>query len=276
MRGSHGVPFLMYHVLGDEDLDADQRYVIASRDFAAQLAYLDGSYEVQSVGGALATPPGVRPRVVLTFDDGNASDLEIAAPLLVERGFGATFYAVPGLLGRRGFLSVPQLRELARLGLEIGSHSMSHQYLTDLDDRRLEREVRGSKERLEDLLGRPVLHFACPGGRVDARVEKFVRAAGYASLATSHIGTNAPDTDPFRLTRVPVYGHTRLPEFARICRGEGLFQKRLVELGLGTAKKVMGNRGYERFRRFVLGSRQAGGSMMPSSRDSMASGHRTS
>src|SRR5208283_5086967 len=62
-------------------------------------------------------------------------------PILQQCDFAATFFITTGFLEKRGYLSKPQLRELSGLGFEIGCHSMTHPYLTDLDDQGLHREI---------------------------------------------------------------------------------------------------------------------------------------
>ena len=68
-----------------------------------------------------------------------------AAPILQEFGFGATFYITVGFLGKPGYLSEAQVRNLSSLGFEIGCHSLTHPYLTDLDDSFLHDETVRSK-----------------------------------------------------------------------------------------------------------------------------------
>jgi peptidoglycan/xylan/chitin deacetylase (PgdA/CDA1 family) len=195
--------------------------------------------------------------VVVTFDDGAESDYTVAAPLLLEHGFGATFYVVPGLLGHAGYMTAAQLRELHAMGFEVGSHSLTHRYLTDVDAAALRDEVLGSKQRLEDLLGEPVRHFACPGGRVNRAVTAAVKEAGYGSLATSRFGQNGAATDPYRLARVAVFRHSTLAQFESVCRGQGLLARRMADTVLAAAKTALGNGTYDRFRRLVLGGRTA-------------------
>jgi peptidoglycan/xylan/chitin deacetylase (PgdA/CDA1 family) len=247
--------FLMYHEIGDVP-HAELRYTVSEPGFRQQLVDLAaGGYEVVGVGQALARPEGRRPRIVMTFDDGAATDHEVAALLLARHGFGATFYVVPTFLGRAGYMTQAQLVELADGGFEVGSHSMTHAYLSDLTDSRLESEVAGSKRRLEQILGRPVRHFACPGGRVSGRVRAAVVAAGYESLATSRTGVARTGADVFALPRVAMYRHTSAAEFGRICRGEGLFTRRLPEIARGFAKQFLGNHSYDRLRRLLLSHR---------------------
>jgi peptidoglycan/xylan/chitin deacetylase (PgdA/CDA1 family) len=269
------VAYLMYHQIGDPR-PSEARYAVSVPAFRAQMAHLaQAGHEVLSVGEALARPETEAARVVLTFDDGSATDLLVAAPLLSAHRFGATFYVVPGLLGTPGFLSAEQLAALADQGFEIGSHSMTHRYLSDLGARELWWEVYESKRALEQTLGATVHHFACPGGRVNGDVVRAVQDAGYRTLATSHVGTNTASTDPYRLTRIAVHRRTELPEFARLCRGQGLRRRILQERVLGAAKHALGNRAYDRVRRLLLRSQRMPPASPPSS-DSMTTGCRTS
>src|ERR1017187_8763640 len=116
------------------------RYVVSESAFRSQISWLrESGWAGLSVGQALEGP---RERAVaITFDDGTETDLIVAAPLLKAAGFQATFYITVGFLGQRGYLSPAQLRELAQLGFEIGCHSMTHPYLSDLDSRGLQREI---------------------------------------------------------------------------------------------------------------------------------------
>ena len=224
------------------------RYVVREEDLRRQVAWLRAEgFCGLSVSEALRRT-NQAPSIAMTFDDGCETDLIVAAPLLKEAGFGATFYVVTTFLGRPGYLSPAQLRELCELGFEAGCHSMTHSYLTDLDPEKLRTEIAGAKGRLEQLLGRPVQHFSCPGGRWDRRVAMMAREAGYCSVATSRVGRNSSATDPFRLARLSVLRCTKMDQFARWCRAEGLFVLRAREAFLSAAKVVLGNSTYERLR----------------------------
>jgi peptidoglycan/xylan/chitin deacetylase (PgdA/CDA1 family) len=258
--------FLMYHELEvpGRPLCREEkgyvRYVIPAATFRRQLEQLRGlRLRGVSVGEALAATADPQPRVAVTFDDGSETDLLVAAPLLREFGFTATFYVVAGFVGRCGYLSESQLRELADAGLEVGCHSMSHAFLTDLDAAGLRVEVAEAKERLEQMLGRPVEHFSCPGGRWSPRVARAARDAGFRSVATSRIGKNAAHTDPFNLARVAVQRGTSAASLDRLCRGRGLWRLWLRNHCLAAAKGLLGNRFYDRFRAAVLGHTPVGG-----------------
>ena len=142
--------------------------------------------------------------VVLTFDDGYASHFELVAPLLVRYRFSGTFFISVGLVGRPGYLTWDQLRKLAFLGMEIGSHGITHTPLTQLSDADLTRELVESKTQLEAQLGIPVRSLAAPGGFWNRAVADAVTKAGYEAAWVSTIGTNGADTNPLALRRVVV------------------------------------------------------------------------
>ena len=246
--------FLMYHELARpgrpacEDDPGYLRYVVGEEDFRRHLSALKAAgVRGVSVGRALGhSGEDDAPRVCLTFDDGCETDLLFAAPLLEGFGWGATFYVVAGFVGRRGYLAPAQVRELAERGFEVGSHSMTHRLLTGLGDEEVRRELSESKERLEQWAGRAVEHFSCPGGRWAARVSAAARAAGYRSVATSRVGANGREADPFRLARVAVRRGNTEREVVRAARGEGLLAQRARAAALDLAKSVLGDAVYHK------------------------------
>jgi peptidoglycan/xylan/chitin deacetylase (PgdA/CDA1 family) len=231
------------------------RYIVAATDFRAQMQALkDSGLHGLSVSEALASPR--YPGVVITFDDGCETDLTAAAPLLREFGLNGTFYVTVGFLGRRGYLSRAQLRELGDLGLEVGSHSMTHPFLTDLGDEQLIDELAGSKRDLEQILGRPIHHFSCPGGRWDQRVVAKAKQAGYHSVSTSRASANSARADRFALGRVAIMRGTSLDTFRALSKGHGLWTIRLKDSVRHSAKQLLGNTIYDRVRARVLANRQ--------------------
>src|SRR3954470_2683415 len=101
-----------------------------------------------------------RDDVRITFDDGNASDLEHALPALRERGLTATFFVVAGRLGQPTFLDAAGVRELAGAGMRIGCHGMRHRPWRGLDQRTLDEELVQAKRVLEAIIERPVAEAA--------------------------------------------------------------------------------------------------------------------
>ncbi len=134
-----------------------------------------------------------RDDVRITFDDGNASDLEIALPALLERGLTATFFVVAGKLGTPGFLDEQGVRALAEAGMTIGSHGMRHCAWRRLDEIGLREEFDEARRLLEEIVERPVTEAACPFGAYDRRVLGSLRRRGYERVYTSDRGSCRSD-----------------------------------------------------------------------------------
>lgn len=100
--------------------------------------------------------------------------------------------------------------ELAESGLvEIGAHTASHPPLATLSAANAYAEIRGSKERLEEEIGRPVRHFAFPYGDVTTtglRETELAAQAGFASATTTRQGAlfAAHSRTPHALPRFPM------------------------------------------------------------------------
>ena len=71
--------------------------------------------------------------VVLTFDDGFSSDFELVYPILKEMRMSATFFIVPNFVGKDGYMSWENIKQLSDDGMEIASHSLTHKYLNTLN-----------------------------------------------------------------------------------------------------------------------------------------------
>jgi peptidoglycan/xylan/chitin deacetylase (PgdA/CDA1 family) len=252
------IVFLMYHKLErpgrvvGQSKPWDVRYILSEMDFQEHLKSLRArGWCGWSVGQALRGT--AEPGVVITFDDGCDTDLLMAAPLLRKYAMGATFYVTAGFVGKKGYLTVQQLRELYGLGFEIGCHSMTHPYLSDLDMGSLRNEVADAKAQLEQWLGTGIEHFSCPGGRYSRHVKMAVREAGYSSMATSRNHANGVKTDRFELGRVAVLRGTGVEAFERLSAGRGLWRLNLGYTLRQAAKRALGNSMYDRVRGAFLG-----------------------
>jgi peptidoglycan/xylan/chitin deacetylase (PgdA/CDA1 family) len=263
---SHGIVFLMYHELESPGRGLCQsepgyvRYVLPQKQFRAQIAWLrENGWSGFNVSEALSFT--TTQAVAITFDDGCETDFVTATPILKEAGFNATFYITAGRIGKKGYMSPVQLRELSSLALEIGCHSMSHVYLNDLNPSDLRREIVDAGKTLEDLIGKKVEHFSCPGGRYDSRTIAVVQEAGYRTMATSPSYANSPSTNPFLLGRVAILRSFNDAAFEGICTGRALLKMRLLESVRSGARNLFGNVAYDRLRALML--REPSGEQKP-------------
>lgn len=109
-------------------------------------------------------------KVSFTFDDGYASALSEAAPVLSEFGYGGTAYITTSFIGQDGYLTWAQATQLrSQYGWEIGCHSVTHPLMSQLSDSAIENEVAQCKSALQSNGFNPK-SFATPYGDYDNRV----------------------------------------------------------------------------------------------------------
>ncbi len=116
--------------------------------------------------------------------------------------------AAPEVRESRRMLDEGEVARLAEGGLvEVGAHTLTHPVLAAVGAGRQEAEIRGSKARLEAILGRPVTSFAYPYGyRTDytGRTVGLVKRAAFACACAAFPGLVWAATDPFQLPRLAV------------------------------------------------------------------------
>ncbi|MFC3612247.1 polysaccharide deacetylase family protein [Lutimaribacter marinistellae] len=124
----------------------------------------------------------------ITFDDGNASDFEIALPELKQRGLTAVFFVLTARLGERGSLTEADVQELSGAGHIIGSHGHRHRDWRRLDAAGRIEEFETARTRLSALAGTEITDAAAPFGLYDREVAGELRQRGYRAIHTSDWG----------------------------------------------------------------------------------------
>lgn len=167
----------------------------------------------------LADPAALRgdmPRVLITFDDGYRDNVDIALPIMRERGVRAVFFLITNRVGdrsadpRQDFMSWHMADELAESGHVIGAHSANHRNLSEVPTHLARREIEDSLSAVRMRFTRQPLTFAYPygmvpdGGLVPADVLSFgtVRSAHHAwtcrgrPIRRSYLPVGEPDRWP--------------------------------------------------------------------------------
>jgi peptidoglycan/xylan/chitin deacetylase (PgdA/CDA1 family) len=219
------ISILMYHQVGYFPPMKTHRAVYCDvRRFRLQMQALRWlGVPVLSMSQAVAALSGQAPMpkraVVLTFDDGCENFYEHALPVLQAHNYPAIVYAIAGLAGGPAtwlaadghptppLMSLARLRELADLGIEVGSHAWSHIRLAEQTPELQLRELRDSRARLQDSLGREVPHLCYPYGSHSLQTLLATQQAGYSSGVTCQRAAATPEFDLLALPRKAIsYG----------------------------------------------------------------------
>jgi len=159
-----------------------------------------------------------RERVSITFDDGNASDLLIAAPELRRRGLRAEFFILTGRIGHPGSLASDDIGALTAMGMRIGSHGVDHKDWTKIPTPALRHELEASRTRLQEICGVDVQSASLPFGWYNSAVLLEIRRAGYIAAYSSSGGNAAPGS--FLKPRTSIRFDTTDATLARILTGQ--------------------------------------------------------
>jgi peptidoglycan/xylan/chitin deacetylase (PgdA/CDA1 family) len=211
-----GMPWLMYHKLGPRPRGVRLKGLYVSRSlFERQLSELDAAGFITPAYGPPPSSEG-NPgrRIALTFDDGFANVFQDGLEPLARHGFYAIEFLIVGLIGgcneweiqegeaRQSLMDGTQIKEWLAAGHEIGSHTITHPFLTRINLNKAREEIFVSKKKLEDRFGRPVRHFCYPYGDWNPAVRDLVIEAGYETACTTEFGVNTKATPPFELKRI--------------------------------------------------------------------------
>jgi len=225
------IAILTYHSLDDSGSVVS----VSPSLFASQMAALsDAGWRGVSMFDAIdeRNRSGRWPdrSVIITFDDGFANFAQFGIETLNRHGFGATVFVIsayvggrnnwappPDGLGERTLMSWTELVRASQAGVEIGAHTRSHADLSKLSPERIEDELRGSKDEIEERLNRPVRTFAYPYGSTSDAARNC--AARLFDAACTTMLARASDESPATLPRVDAYYLHRVEDAVRCAEG---------------------------------------------------------
>ena len=236
----------------------DRPYVVPPEDFRALLLAARLSTRRALPVSAVPTDLGGA-FYALTFDDGLASDYHEAFPVLRELDLRATFFVVPGLVDTQGYVRWSELREMVAAGMEVGSHSLTHPFVDQLDVAGLRREFGESKAMIEDRLGMAVRSASLPRGWPAPHLEAVLGELGYRAFCTSRVGWWHPGDPPLAIPRVRVSAGMPVERFLAIVDGRPrvLWRPQATEAAKDVVKACIGRHGWNRLRTPLLRLRYA-------------------
>jgi peptidoglycan/xylan/chitin deacetylase (PgdA/CDA1 family) len=228
------IPILNYHKFcTGESPDA---YTINIDLFKQQMDYLkDNDYRVISISQLLECIENnffPEKPVVITIDDGFKSVYTLAFPILKEYGFPATLFLYTDYIANgTNQLSWQEIKEMiVDMGMEIGSHSLSHSNLINMKQNesyldyvtRIKKEIFLSKTILERNTGSTVNSFAYPYGVYSQEIIMLAKQAGYKALLNVNNMNNSIPIDAYSLNRQIISSTCSLKQFQAILQEKTL------------------------------------------------------
>lgn len=250
---------LMYHdVAGNAARinDVGEFFSVREEDFARHLKLIR---DVGLMGCTIAEAIncGGERRIAISFDDGNLGQATRALPALVANGMTATFFITTAWVGRPGFATWDQLREMRDAGMAIESHTHTHPFLSELSEQQLRDELARSRDEIAHQLGAGPTMLALPGGDAPRpELRKIIVTEGYEVVASSRWGLNRYNVDerPPLIRRCTVRGEMGDGAFISVARGDPWvrLRKHVRERSLALLRRSLGPSRYARLRRNLL------------------------
>lgn len=218
MERSFALVVLQYHHVSTESPAATS---VSPERFAQHMDWLEqNQYQIMPMGELIKLLREKKElpdkAAVITFDDGYTSIYTNAWPVLRKRGWPFSVFVNSQHHDERNrqYMSWEQLREMAKTGVTIGNHSVSHAHMIRMNPgeaetewlKRSQWEIEQAQSRIDAEVGRQEKVFAYPFGEHNRQLEKLLRKLGYIAFA-QHSGPLAPFDDSVVLPRFPFGGN---------------------------------------------------------------------
>jgi peptidoglycan/xylan/chitin deacetylase (PgdA/CDA1 family) len=217
--------------------------------FEKQMNMLLNTSKPVSLGCNISVLPGGY-NIAVTFDDAYQSVLQNALNILRTKNIPATIFVPTGYFGKKPawvtnhnhsyigetVLTEAQLQALPADLITIGSHTVSHINLTNVDEMIAKREIFESKNTLERILNKKVTLFAAPYATLNKKFIPLFRQAGYQRVFLNIPTFPATKTDSYILGRTSVEP-TDWPIEYRL-KLAGAYQ--WLPIAIGVKKKLLG------------------------------------
>lgn len=226
------LPILMYHHVTTEK---GKGLIISIENLEKQFKHLaENGYKTYHFKelSKLKTLPNAK-NIIITFDDGYVSQMELALPLLKKYKLKATFFVPLNFLGETDtwntsslkIMTAEQLKNLDPKIVELGFHSFYHKKYTELSNAEIEADTRRCLEFVSEneLNFSPVLAY--PYGKFPKEkkrneiFKKILSQNGieYGLRIGNRINT-FPFKKPFEIQRIDVKGEFSMLKFRQKIR----------------------------------------------------------
>lgn len=216
---SYNVPILMYHYIRNAENESalGKNLSVSPASFSDQLKWLkENNYE--SIKVSDLTDPELKAiskiifekkkPIILTFDDGYEDAYITALPIMQKYEFTGTFYIIRNSVGKAEYMNQTQIDKMAEVGMEIGSHTLSHIDLSTADTTDQRKQIFESKLNAST--------FCYPSGKFNDTTVSLVKEIGYTTATTTKSGIANQDSNLFELPRI------RMQDFSGIALGKKL------------------------------------------------------
>lgn len=246
----YSLPVLLYHrIVNKQSIIGKHKVYVWEKDFEKQMQYLkDNGYQTITFYDLQKDPQmDLYKKIMITFDDGYLDNYELLFPILKKHGFKAIIYLVTRIdhnawgvkegEPRINMMSAAQVKEMSDYGVEMGGHTQHHVDLLRHNATEQLSEIKGSKEEVEKLTGKPAISFAYPFGGINEDIKRITKEAGFSYAVSTNTGPKEFGKDWFQIRRIEVTPKTNMLSFKNKVSGRYFYPSFLKSLFTGKQTK---------------------------------------
>jgi|TARA_B100001079_G_scaffold12380_1_gene10051 peptidoglycan/xylan/chitin deacetylase (PgdA/CDA1 family) len=215
------IPILMYHNISREKNYQD----VHVKDFYNQMKMMKKmGYKAVNLNNM--NSKNYKKKFVITFDDAYQDIHAYVMPILKKLDYTATCFFVCNYINKfnywdinnKNFKKKPlmndiQLNDWKENNFEVGSHSLDHSNLSNLDESELIFQLSESKKILKDKINIDVESFSYPYGKYNKNIIQFVKKYYRYAVTTKRSRFRFSKFDLFEIPRIPINSETSIFKF---------------------------------------------------------------
>lgn len=249
-QNTYSLPVLLYHrIVNKQSVIGKHKVYVWEKDFERQMQYLkDNGYKTITFYDLQKDPEmDLTKKIIITFDDGYLDNYELLFPILKKHDFKAVIYLVTKIdhnawgvkegEPRVNMMSAAQAKEMSDYGIEMGGHTQHHVDLLRHSSTEQMSEIKGSKEDVEKITGKPAISFAYPFGGINEDIKRITKEAGFDYAVSTNTGPKEFGKDWMQIRRIEVTPKTTLLSFKNKVSGSYFYPSFLKSLFTGKQTK---------------------------------------
>ena len=216
---------LMYHSVYDDSIENDNKIMwrLGLSLFKEQIKFIKENKNNKIYKSEVLLSNAPLNGISITFDDGNIDCYNHVAPFLLDLKIPFSIFVITNFIKneKKGYMNKSILKEMSENPyISIGSHTKNHYSLTNCSETTIYSELNDSKLYLEDLLGKEIVMFSYPHGKVNKFIEKKVSQTGYKLAFSSKFNVNKVDENKLALCRNEIWNTDSMQIFKQKLNGD--------------------------------------------------------
>ena len=210
---------VLYHAIGSK-LNHDSYGISISKErFIEHMKFLKDNYEIIPLNSEYINNLD-RNTISITLDDGYKDNL-FALEICEKYNIPFTLYITTGSIGQKEYLSEDEIKIFSKSDkCLLGTHSVTHPHLNQLNYEEQYYELSESKKRLENIIDSEIIHMSYPHGSYNDDTLDIIEKIGYKIVSSSKMGINTKENiDLIKIKRVEIVANDDLNELSKKISG---------------------------------------------------------